>query len=282
MTALGRLGEGDRADFLRRQVKEWLKAGEEFTADKVAGLFGEVENIFLAPEPSILQGYRDHSRCLHLHIILREIVGAPKGCDFCAVVNYAGGDPSGSDASLARFLCGDPRSNREDLALRQIQRSMLVRVVEFIEKPQGVVQRALPSTVRLQALDQCDRLRPHSLDAVGRVFSIEVFAGKDRECGVSRGLVRGIGENQLPREMIETRSDIVNAVPENRRETPRGRFVDDEKHVAKFLVVLKRDSADVTCEVSVALFPESLDVLLCPVEFEANAVQGMRHEVDSA
>ncbi len=144
------------------------------------------------------------------------------------------------------------------------------------------VQRALPSTVRLQALDQCDRLRPHSLDAVGRVFSIEVFAGKDRECGVSRGLVRGIGENQLPREMIETRSDIVNAVPENRRETPRGRFVDDEKHVAKFLVVLKRDSADVTCEVSVALFSESLYVLLCPVEFEANAVQGMRHEVDSA
>jgi hypothetical protein len=107
-----------------------------------------------------------------------------------------------------------------------VQHAMLVESIEFVEPPEGIVRKRLPSVVRLQPLDDClgSRIDPANLAATragehlrSGAKSHLVSVTDDREFGVLLDL---IGERfskrrrEFEREMVERRTEALQAVPD--------------------------------------------------------------------
>src|SRR5262245_22217419 len=122
-----------RAGYLRRRTKEWLESGKDLAPDVVQGEDGQVDSRFLTPRPSILERYKASGLSVNLNVVLRPIVGEPECGGFCAILHYSTSNPDRRDW---RQVGRNPRAGRDDAALREIQRSVLVRVVEFVEEPE--------------------------------------------------------------------------------------------------------------------------------------------------
>ena len=165
---------------------------------------------------------------------------------------------------------------------------MLVDVRQLVEMPKGVRLWRVPSKVGLATSDLSSVVREQavktpdgiSLGVPVRLTPIFMTVVKDRKRNLSHvfpvvlRFVRWAGsDGELPRNVIETGTEVVGDVSDQEAPSRRASFSLDVPDVlAKLRVVLVQDSVRVFIDESVNFFVEAIDVFACPIELELSAV----------
>jgi hypothetical protein len=91
---------------------------------------------------------------------------------------------------------------------------VFVGVVNVVESPQGMRFRLIPSTIRLQPLDECFLTRREVLNECASVVPILITNRENREGRFVVGRA-GLEECQLPNELVEGRTQVVGDFPDD-------------------------------------------------------------------
>lgn len=108
---------------------------------------------------------------------------------------------------------------------------VLVDVEKLVELPEGIVGELLPSVVRLQLLDSCLRSWVDTSDFVTAFARLHFPVTKDGELQQTRSVVRqgidaNVGDGKLVDQIVEGRTEVVEAVPDNQAQFVSGRRVE--------------------------------------------------------
>lgn len=106
--------------------------------------------------------------------------------------------------------------------------SVLVDVAEMVENGQHVLGRILPVLVRLQAVNLCDGVGCDSVKPMSTALRDERFWCRTdgKHIAVDGFLLRS--PYKFPYQIIEGRSEVLDAVPDKHRDTSRDRFIGDD------------------------------------------------------
>jgi hypothetical protein len=215
----------------------------------------------------ILQRYMDGQLVVHFHFLHRHVGG------WCVAVGNPVEGPFGAHLGV------EPRSGND--AYGQPGRPMLVFVYKFMETPQR-----LPAVVGLNRLDQVQHCGgDFSVSPAVATLNVRLLSAKlvQRERGdppitlaTSDGGIEK-PDGQLPRNVVERRSGISQAVPENHAEFD-GRVLEDEQGPSgRIWLVLHEHHVRVRCQIIGNAVSQVPQVLLCPDDFVPRSVQRMRH-----
>lgn len=148
------------------------------------------------------------------------------------------------------------------------EKSVFVYDIESMEPPEYI---AFPSLVRLKNLDGLDHFGPGA-----RYFSCNLGFNvggsvNDRECGTLVGRSTP-SEAQLPSEIIETRAQVMDSVPQDEQQALGAFFrdVQDSEAVARLGIVVSENAIGVTIQEGPKFCLEVLDVLFGPVNLSPN------------
>jgi hypothetical protein len=158
------------------------------------------------------------------------------------------------------------------------KKPMFVGVIKEMQSEQVFV----PSTVRLESVNHLYGLWGHSLYFPGRFGFVSLATLADRKCIVNVGIA-SIGENQLPYQMVEGSSQILESVSDNEREIFRDRsaLTELENQISGLRVSLFDDWVRVGWQ-SEKIMDSSVqisDVMFGPFDFQADGLSSGMHEV---
>ena len=266
-----------RSDSIRHSVKEWLKSGDHRISDELENLLQcsvnpETLKVF---SRFIVERYKHGTLSVHFHIResglkVRHVCGQCERysdpTEYCAVVQFLVSEEQSKFAGL-----------RDDLSVvcndgNDVQRAVFVDVVESVEG----TQRAIPSVVRLQSLDQCRSLcgntsQPFAGDLIGEIGSCV----GDWELVAGGRTTSGSRLDQFPDDVIQDGLDVGEEVSCNCANLRR--CAGEESHTLdehpEFRIFLQRDAA-----LSLSILPRSKDnfaqMFLCPDEFDLDCAEG--------
>jgi hypothetical protein len=150
----------------------------------------------------------------------------------------------------------------------QQQSAMLVDVLKFLQEPEPMRHRCIPSVIRLQGLNDCLSRTAEKGDPSQASRSEAILVSKNRERDLRRFLIRErapILERERVRQMIEARPEIVEAI------TDSGGNIgwqvikfDPNDIVAGLSVDLFKDAVRLTATPCREILFEHLEVVICP------------------
>jgi hypothetical protein len=161
---------------------------------------------------------------------------------------------------------------------------VFINVHEMVQTPQGVMYKPSGMSIRLQSLDQCNRIWENAVKPpLGNLF-LEPSGGiTDRELALVPELVEvngriGIDLNQLPNEMIQSGTKVVQALPYDDTQHHVGRR---ESSVKGYHVGVIRIDAFLANETAFTVMPREISsyrcrMLFCPDDFMEDALQRIR------
>jgi hypothetical protein len=171
---------------------------------------------------------------------------------------------------------------------RKMNRAVLVDVRQLIEVPKRATF-VLPCRVRLEAFDKCCRLVTHPFqhnEAVSLKFARDVKNG-ELGSGIIRGMAVGRIDDKLKHKVIECRADIVDDLTNNNAPTRWTWFFhdhpDSEIHDAgsfcpSYSVELDGRFVRAPLKKNADFSLEKLDLLIGPLQFQADTVERRQHE----
>lgn len=210
---------------------------------------------------------------LHLHVW----AGKPNPCDFCAVFKRA------KPHTLIDGHGVDP--NTLEGESYQIYLPVLVPVREILEHPKrmdGYARQVIQSVVRLQRVHHCKSARMHDVGGVNLV-TVSVLS-PDREANPLAGSLFPGLTRQLPRQTVQSASEIVDAVTNYDRESFRRSLFDTDAmdKLATVRLDLGSEVVGTRLEEVLNLPIQDFEVLVCPSEFEECRFKLRRNEVHHA
>lgn len=228
---------------------EPLKAVGELFDDVRSGLLESSD--LREGKASLAEAYVCGNYALHLHLRI-GVRGEASTHDLCIVYEIDSGvDPQFRDLVVADEV--DGRLLVGDLCGDDIERAVLVVPVKLVENGERMVR----SVVRLKLLDSCplrigdarERGAPGSLGIAAPNVANEVrLAPVDRKAVVSAGGLF-IGQDELPDEMVERGSGVVEGVAEDRAQRERVLDGFDIADVPAFLrVVVEAEAIGLSVE----------------------------------
>jgi hypothetical protein len=212
----------------------------------------------------ILPRYKSGRLSVHLHIVYTRNGERDGVCLECWVI----GRKVNNELSPADF------PNRDKW------KAVLVDVYEGVKSP----QRAIQSVVRLNRLDisngRCGNLvllktiktfsEPLSGDVNRKVGSIFTDRRPDEFSPAENS-------GQFPNNVIEGSTGISKAVPDNAAKFGLGVLGDFRQDSGQISVILYSDLVNVAFQVPSNIVFESIQMFLCPDDFEPCSVERMRH-----
>jgi hypothetical protein len=259
-----------RSDQIGSLVKEWLQSGQDALPHELINLLhASVDTERFDPtDLRLAERYKDGSLSLHFHITDATYDGLGKRAisEFCAVchclVAIRTNDEIVSSAPIDNGVFGVARNDG--------QSSVLINVMEFIQDQQPSI--FVRSSVRLQTLDECRGFYGNAAKSVLFKFKDEILRRRTyRELIPLRGSPV-ISDSELPNEMVERGTDVVEEISNNHGEFGRG--------IGEFGVQRRPIRINVLLSNNVILFgyetsddcERSVKMFLCPDEFELRAV----------
>ena len=239
--------------------------------------------------------YRRNDIRIHMHV--------SGGCaDFCAIFQYAGKCRTNMRPVIA---CPKETRTSSNLSTYDLNKPMLVSIVDLVEPPEGTIvsvrdsvsrfeMRAVLSMVWLQPLDECLMFREevanhatavstsHSFEVMNEFFRppMHLFRGtpefKYRKLGIACGCV-GILQSKSIDQTVQSRPEIVGNFSDVN--TPLGRrwqtvYAHAKDVFLRLRIELRPD--DLITGISLERFlsqSESLDFRFCTSYLEARAKQ---------
>jgi hypothetical protein len=245
-----------------RLTKEWLESGEDTLPQVIKDDIKNRRRIEPIPSRQLLERYRQSALELHFHLFSLSDATAP---DYCVTV------VNGID-NITDPVLGGYESEGES--------PVLVDIDEMI-KPPEVVARVGIGVVGLQLLDDCYRRIGNPVKSPAPFLgsnSLVPSAGipANWELITAAGLASRIYQNQLPDQMIEGGSQIVEAVTNNNAER-QGWLSEFRNKIGLFRirVILFNDAA--LLFVPLDLGGYSVEMFFGPDDFVANTVERMAH-----
>jgi hypothetical protein len=228
----------NKAEAIRRLSKKWLETGDDAILDELNNVTHE--NVYTTvPERRLRERYRDSRLELHFHFFgdsgpTGEVLKC-KVHDFCAIIHYdtkthvGSGvtqlDGEGKNSGLISVL--EPKHFAHGFASENMgegERSVLINVHEMVQTPQGMVTGPAPGRlVRLQPLNQCHGLNGYAIEPVLPSL-ISKPAGRVADGKLTSILLDSTGRiklDQLPNEMVESRTEIMQTFTDDNAETQR-------------------------------------------------------------
>ena len=232
-----------------RQERDWLdlflEAGFEPEQD-IRDVVAQLDKRLFDPEPierrAFLEGYIEVEYEVHVHIGIRSGFNKDATSEFCAVFKKAGG-LNFNELKSGITSVPVPKSVSPESLPAESEFVVLVPIGETSEDGKWVALRTLPSTVRLQPLDECNVGFAHPPDLllegfagtssflfeVGRIVGFERDEGvvvEDGELGTPVGFPVTPNLDQLPGEVVEGRPPVMRNIPNDG--TPhKGRLLTD-------------------------------------------------------
>ena len=201
--------------------------GENRVGDMVADFSKYTKHPSIFDDGHALAEAYAENRCeIHVHFRIGYTGGAVVSGYYCAVFNRTRRQPldvvrSDNSAEDGGMVDGPNQSE-----LHEMGQTMLVGVRKFVQPPQGIGSVILPSRVRLQSVDVCLRSWVDAPDFVLAFPRVHRLSTENGELGVSDELVRRrvpvAGDNEFVNEVVKSRTEVVQAVSEDKRE-PSGR-----------------------------------------------------------
>lgn len=251
--------------------------------DFVPEFLKSLDDGLVLERPKLLERYADNRLALHIHvrlILLPELDSK----DFCAVVGGFRAHRWRRDAddvkrsSIASDLDGLNVDARQD----DDEQSVFVSVVDGLNDPERVRLEVGVLLCRLQALNDGGCGRGDALYVSPITGSYE-FVGRvtDREL-VGTARCPTVGQHELRDEMVKRRTQLVNGLASDHCEPQRQVWANCLNNCLAGLVIMLGDSViDIVSEKRSDLRVQILDVLVGPLNLGADAIEGMRHEVNS-
>ncbi len=253
-----------------RSDQEWREVGNQ-VIDNIKHSRERFDQRITVEYPRLSHDYLERK----LKLLLRFKI-AEDGNDIFALFDHKPLDERNGVFSLDGELMAHEARSEEQM--------MFVSNVELVDCPQSFV----PSLVRLLQFDSGDDLRPHaryfSLTELRYVIlglkalSFGVVNGKS---GVAVGPVAA-SLDQLPSQMIERTSEIMDSIPCNGQDGIRNIIgLLDEKCSSprKAHVRLGRNFVRLSSQESVDFFPEVTDVLVGPFNFGPDSLNSCHPDI---
>ena len=222
---------------------------------------------FIFKSPRIAERYIDLQITIHVHIRYRggELDGANR-CLFCHPTPSHSLNPTTTADTIKPTLIRchrDPRNCRATNHERQ--EAMLVPNVEVVKEPKGVAS-VINSMVWLQPLDQC-------LAASGDTLYFSALHGRSifRSVVTDRALMAvaralSIRNDQLPQEMVDRGTQIMNDLAHKDRETKWGHCtLQRELNYLGLIIRLGNETMRVGRKKSLDFSVELLDLFIGPL-----------------
>jgi hypothetical protein len=153
---------------------------------------------------------------------------------FCAAFHEALVDLESPGAASAEDRVagrGGVKDHSAECNNGEMQKAVPVKPCEFVQPPQRVLGESVASLVRLQPLDFCLRTWSQAADALLSTrtktsgsrsgTSLPIHVPENRERQLIRDLLGqriGIGTSQIKDQEVETRTQIVQTIPDDARE----------------------------------------------------------------
>jgi hypothetical protein len=272
----------------------------EHPSDTIGELRERWDDRFTLASPALLKRYVEGELSIHLHIRCLLDGGS---AEFCAVferANHLGTTHGEIEAFHGAFPLPGCEPKREGLpaqgAADNVDKSVLISHVEFVDVPERVFAKLVPSLVRLKPLDcvhDSDAGSLLFLGSSGFVFLGVPFFGFPDDGKLRPGVgFTAVGEHQLVHQVVERGTQVVDRVPDDEAE-PEG--PDDEAEpeggilrnpsgrdlLSRLRVTVKDDSVGVEVKEGLDFKLEVLDVLVGPFNLTSRSVEGVRHGVNS-
>lgn len=198
---------------------------------------------------SLVKGYKAGNISIHFHL------ASLKGEKFCLM---AGSHPVLQDKAASE--------------LSEQYSPMLVDVAEFIQNPDNSVFPLIPSVVRLQFLDDCHSLFGNSGETPSPLSILKTFGcstdGKRISC--SGFILRG--KHKLPHQIVQRRTEVLEAVSDNQRNHGWNSWPLSSKHPyrIRLKIALQYQLCAFSLEIPTELGSERVIVLFGPEDFKSN------------
>lgn len=255
---------------MSRSDQEWREIGNQ-VIDNIEHSRERFDQRLTIEPPRLSHDYLERK----LKLLLRFKVAEDGNDIFALFYHKPLGERNGVPSIDGKLMAHETRSEEQ---------MMFVNNVELVDCPQSVA----PSLVRLLQFDSSDDLRPHaryfSLTKLRYVvlglkaFSFGVVDGKS---GVTAG--RAVASlDQLPSQMIERTSEIMDSIPCNGQDGARNILsLLDEKCSSprKAHVRLGRNFVRLSSKESLDFFPEVTDVLVGPFNFGSDSLNSCHPDI---
>lgn len=252
---LGEVGNERRQDFVNDPVVDF---GQH-------GLHGRTIDGFWRTFP---ERYIQGRGALHIHF--RPSVGGrviPQ--DYCAFYNGAKVGPYGEGVEV-----GEVDSDGADIKDPQVGESVLVfdrKIVKYREDVRSRVLSKVPSSVRLQFLDDCLRSWVDAPDCVTAFSGVHRPVGEDREfrspeVARQRANVQ-VPDSQLVNEVVQGGAKVVQTISGDSGELRRYRLQEFDYHqlLASLEVEIMEEVVRLSLEPSSGFFFKALQVIERPI-----------------
>ncbi len=221
----------------------------------------------------ILERYLHGDISVHVHFRIRPLRGDMEPRDWCLIFHRAIPDLAKEDrARIGVWLeMNRVEVDSSDGPASLNDKPVLVGIPEIVEHVEDVSLAPVPSTVRLQPQDLCPSITadPKQMLVPGKPVKAALWnAVEDGKPVTTRSLsgFLSVGEYELPDEVIEGRSQVVDNVPDENSYSGGTRRQVDPKDVVVLRTALElAPNAVWLRSEKLADFPlEKVKVLLCP------------------
>jgi len=235
----------------------------------ISQFFEKLRNLHLSCS-SILKGYVRSVFSVHANFSA-ALNSRPIG-DFRAVI-------PGAELGFDRgsFGCKSGASALSDGNRRQDDPSMLIDTCQFIKDGEWIGSRGRIMK-RLQPLDFLRRLwgYPIKTTTFNGLFKCVGRCADGKHILLSGSIFRSA--NQFPDQVVQRSSEIIKAVPNNKRNLWWDRFGLPKQNTkplaARMMFRLSTQLVRFAFEIAPSFGPERSEVMLCPADFRVNRVQG--------
>src|SRR5215207_4000240 len=272
------------------RLEEPIETVDEATDVPANMLDGEERNLV----GSVAKGWLDGKLALHAHLWVRSRLGEARADNLCLLYQRERLVRNSVLHDFGVRVAVDDVSERGSAGEHQLthEGTVLVGVGEEGEEAEFVnvgVLAHYPAIVRLRFLDECPCLAVNGDALQGTGAFLGVFGGSDAavevvdvegygEPGPSAGPV-SFQQDELPNEMIQAGSEVLDSVAANQAESRRrrqrlSRWVGEHDVPGSVKGVLKNLSLGISLEEDAKFLVQNVQVFVGPIELEPGAVEG--------
>jgi hypothetical protein len=269
-------GNAELADLNRRLIKEWLETGDDNLLHHANQASHRTINLQVRNE-GFLERYIGNRLELHVHVFgVGGTVHANH--NFCAVSRYGFVSTDCKNVSLS---ISDLDFRASGANGSESESSVLIDVHELVKNPQRMaVGVKLAGSVRLQSINDCLGLNGYAAKPIATKLTLEAFRREaDRE-HVFLDRFLPVAEDQLPDDVIKSRSKAVQALSYDDAETEIGRRHSqlEKEGLPDFRISLGDNSAII--ETPIGFSFDCFEMYFCSDDFLSNSLERMIHKIE--
>ena len=237
----------------------------------------------------LIEGYIRSEIGIHFHLVgwNNKPVGDTDSTQYCVVIKWPGpsefarrhlqgGNARWWDDRTLRYL----KKNHDALnaCAGQVERAVLIGIGEIGEFPEMALT-VLPCAKWLYRLDQITGRSANTVQISPCHLVVGGFSQTDRELCVGGRLGPGIVNNELPHEMVQNRTEIMDKLSDKNTPDPRARFSDGcaDNYLSRLVVELDRSAIRLCFEKTIDLAAQFSVLCLHPFQLQPDTKERVSH-----